>query len=365
MLRQVPETDSVIYYTYTQDSLKSFYRGQYELSNHLGNVLAVITDRRIQACGAGDVMHYEAQVVSASDYYPFGMGIKEREWKDSSFGYRFGFNGQEGDDEVSGEGNTIAFKYRINDTRLGRFFAVDPLASEYPFWTPYQFAGLLPIRFVELEGLEPGESFATQDAAALNFSQLFNDNSIRDNKEYGTRIYSKNSGGIMSYSYTIPVVGAGAAIQIVDLEAVAVPSGTKVTAFAHTHAASTASAAITYDDNNFSGTPGSTASGDIGYAEVVYIDGYVSTPDGSFDKYDVANTKIIPLPSPGVASDTGPGTGVSGTAVKSTSIYTFKSGDSLKSIAERYLTTEAAIQTENSTVDFTKIKSGDTLNVTN
>ena len=79
----------------------------------------------------------------------------------------------------------------------------------------------------------------------------------------------------------------------------------------------------------------------------------------------MANTKIIPLPSPGVASDTGPGTGVSGTAVKSTSIYTFKSGDSLKSIAERYLTTEAAIQTENSTVDFTKIKSGDTLNVTN
>jgi hypothetical protein len=60
-----------------------------KLSNHLGNVLAVITDRRIQACGAGDVMYYNAQVVSVSDYYPFGMGIKEREWKDSTFSYRF------------------------------------------------------------------------------------------------------------------------------------------------------------------------------------------------------------------------------------------------------------------------------------
>ena len=106
MLRQVPETDSVIDYTYTQDSIRTFYRGQkrYELSNHLGKVLAVITDRRIQACGAGDDIYYNAQVVSVSDYYPFGMRIKEREWKDSSFGYRFGFNGQEGDDEVSGGG---------------------------------------------------------------------------------------------------------------------------------------------------------------------------------------------------------------------------------------------------------------------
>jgi RHS repeat-associated protein len=153
----------VIYYTYTQNSLQSFYRGQkrYELNNHLGNVLAVITDRRIQACGAGDVMHYEAQVVSVSDYYPFGMGIKEREWKDSSFGYRFGFNGKEQDNSVKGQGNSYDFGARIYDSRLGRWMSVDPLMKKYPEFTPYCFAIDNPIYFVDYDGRDiiPGRGW--------------------------------------------------------------------------------------------------------------------------------------------------------------------------------------------------------------
>ena len=161
----------MIDYTYTQDSPKSFYRGQkrYELSNHLGNVLSVITDRRIQTCGASDVMHYEAQVVSVSDYYPFGMGIKEREWKDSSFGYRYGFNGQEKDDEIKGSGSSYDFLFRIYDPRLGRFLSTDPLEMEYPWNSPYAFAENRPIDGIDLEGKEweninasnkkPGELF--------------------------------------------------------------------------------------------------------------------------------------------------------------------------------------------------------------
>ena len=99
-------------------------------------------------------MHYEAQVVSVSDYYPFGMGIKEREWKDSSFGYRFGFNGQEKDDEVKGSGNSLSFKYRIYDPRLGRFLSVDPLFASYPWNSTYAFAENRPIDGIDLEGTE-------------------------------------------------------------------------------------------------------------------------------------------------------------------------------------------------------------------
>ncbi len=63
LVEQVGESDSTRYLSYNTDSIKTFYKGykRYELSNHLGNVLAVITDRRIQTCGMGDVMHYEAQ----------------------------------------------------------------------------------------------------------------------------------------------------------------------------------------------------------------------------------------------------------------------------------------------------------------
>lgn len=48
----------------------------------------------------------------------------------------YAFQGQEHDDEIKGEGNSINFEYRMHDPRLGRFFAIDPLAKEYPHNSP-------------------------------------------------------------------------------------------------------------------------------------------------------------------------------------------------------------------------------------
>jgi len=68
--------------------------------------------------------------------------------------YRFGFNGQEKDNEVYGEGNAYSFEYRVHDPRLGRFLSVDPLAKSYPHYTPYSFAGNKPIQAIDIEGAE-------------------------------------------------------------------------------------------------------------------------------------------------------------------------------------------------------------------
>jgi len=76
----------------------------------------------------------------------------------SSPEYRYGFQGQEKDDEVKGSGNSLNYKFRMHDPRLGRFFAVDPLTAKYPWYTPYQFSGNKVIQFLELEGLEEGEN---------------------------------------------------------------------------------------------------------------------------------------------------------------------------------------------------------------
>jgi RHS repeat-associated protein len=75
----------------------------------------------------------------------------------SSDSYLYGFQGQEMDDEVKGEENSVNYKYRMHDPRLGRFFSVDPLAAKYPHYTPYSFSGNKVIHKVELEGLEEGE----------------------------------------------------------------------------------------------------------------------------------------------------------------------------------------------------------------
>jgi len=65
--------------------------------------------------------------------------------------------GQEKDDEIKGEGNSVNYKYRMHDPRLGRFFAVDPLAAKYPYNSPYAFSENDVIAHIELEGLEKGE----------------------------------------------------------------------------------------------------------------------------------------------------------------------------------------------------------------
>ncbi|RKN76822.1 polymorphic toxin type 23 domain-containing protein [Ulvibacterium marinum] len=69
--------------------------------------------------------------------------------------YRYGFQGQEMDNELKGEGNSLNYKYRMHDPRVGRFFAVDPLADEYPYYSTYAFSGNRVIDATEQEGQEP------------------------------------------------------------------------------------------------------------------------------------------------------------------------------------------------------------------
>ena len=71
-------------------------------------------------------------------------------------GYRYFFNGQEADNEVLGEGTSHAFEYRMHDTRIGRFWSVDPLAGKFPWNSTYVFAENRVVDGRELEELELG-----------------------------------------------------------------------------------------------------------------------------------------------------------------------------------------------------------------
>ena len=54
--------------------------------------------------------------------------------------YRYFFNGQEADNEVYGNGAILGYEYRMHDTRIGRFWNVDPLSAKFPWNSPYAFA---------------------------------------------------------------------------------------------------------------------------------------------------------------------------------------------------------------------------------
>jgi RHS repeat-associated protein len=91
---------------------------------------------------------WRAYVLSAQDYYPFGMSMPGR--KHSGGTYRYGFNGKETDSETGIQDYGMRW-YLPN---IARFASVDPLTKQYPWYTPYQFAGNTPIFAVDLDGLE-------------------------------------------------------------------------------------------------------------------------------------------------------------------------------------------------------------------
>ena len=120
----------------------------YEQSNHLGNVLAVVTDKKLYDITS---LSYSAQVVSAIDYFPFGWSMPDRSF--SADAYRFGFNGKENDREY-GSQLVQDYGFRIYNPSIGKFLSVDPLTADYPSHTPYAFAMNRVIDGIDLDGLE-------------------------------------------------------------------------------------------------------------------------------------------------------------------------------------------------------------------
>ena len=120
----------------------------YELTDHLGNVIAVVSDRKTLSA---DSVYYPV-VISATDYYPFGYPITDR--SSALGGYRYGFNGKENDNEIYGDDAIQNYGFRMYDTRIVRFWGVDPITKDYPMLTPFQFASCSPVLLIDVDGLE-------------------------------------------------------------------------------------------------------------------------------------------------------------------------------------------------------------------
>ena len=96
----------------------------YELSNHLGNVLTVVSDRKIAVDNNNDniVDYFLPDIVSSTDYGCFGNPLSGRTFNRNS--YPAGMNGQHKDDEIFEGAYTAEFwEY---DSRLGRRWNLDP-----------------------------------------------------------------------------------------------------------------------------------------------------------------------------------------------------------------------------------------------
>jgi len=79
--------------------------------------------------------------------------INKKFYQTSISYYRYGFNDKENDAETGWQD----YGMRQYNPKLGRFFSVDPITAEYPWYTPYQFAGNKPIQAIDIDGLEEYE----------------------------------------------------------------------------------------------------------------------------------------------------------------------------------------------------------------
>lgn len=280
----------------------------YQYKDHLGNIRINYTF---------DTATSSLRILEENNYYPFGLKHQENLQTRSirfeplvadsniwvkgvryaeptppmaalveNSGYQYKYQEQEFQDELGL--NWYSYKYRNYDPANGRFMSIDPLTEQYDTWSPYVFSGNRVVDARELEGLEPHFPFKDKDSAAKDFSQRYNGVSILNDKEYGTKVYSRTDGDSNNtYSYADPVTGYS---KSVNFGKVKLPDGVNFEAAAHTHAAYDPNPDVGNDE--FSGELGKRTEGDMGYAERKGVDIYLAATDGSFQKYDVNTNKI-------------------------------------------------------------------------
>jgi len=112
----------------------------------------VVSDKKIPNFTGSSLNYFNPDIKAYNDYYPYGMLVPERHGNTGD--YRYGFNGKENDNEVKGEGLQVDYGFRVYDPRIGKFLSTDPLKANFPWYTPYQFAGNKPIWALDLDGLE-------------------------------------------------------------------------------------------------------------------------------------------------------------------------------------------------------------------
>ncbi len=117
------------------------------------------------------VAHARGRIVEENHYYAYGLriaGISSRKLPDANEGHimnRDLYNDKELIDDA--DLNWYDYGFRNYDPQIGRFPQLDPLTHDYPYYTPFQYAGCEPIANIDIDGLEPGLSTTAATAKTL------------------------------------------------------------------------------------------------------------------------------------------------------------------------------------------------------
>ncbi len=116
------------------------------------------------------ITHTKSPIISADDYYPFGLQISQNNYqRESAVSQKYKYNGFELQSEF-GLG-LHDYQARYYDGAIGRFINVDPAADLMRRHSTYNYAFDNPVRFTDPDGMMPEDSTDPEDINVVNLAR--------------------------------------------------------------------------------------------------------------------------------------------------------------------------------------------------
>jgi RHS repeat-associated protein len=129
------------------DASQSKFVPQYYIKDYLGHIRLVVEEKITDGTITAN------EVIQSTDYYPFGMRIKNHFQRPTNgiMPIRYGLSGNEEEPTLG----LMDFNARWYDPAFGKFLNVDPLAEQMAGWGMYRYAFNNPISNIDPNGMIP------------------------------------------------------------------------------------------------------------------------------------------------------------------------------------------------------------------